>query len=227
MITNRLTPLVCLCLSLSVIGTLRAQQVQPDEAVPKGIVFLFTGFVGPLMDSIIGTGTANMAKQMQTRGVRTVLSDPANWESVAEGFLQSGDREQPIAIVGYSLGAKAAEALAMRFQSADLAVQTLVLIDGSNLLPISGNVRNAVNYFVDGDQIRPSVSFTGTIRNVEARDIDKQAATLGHMTVSRYKALQDAVVMDVLDGDRVKDFDASPSPPPEAKTTRTGRRQSK
>ena len=142
--------------------------------------------------------------------MRVVLSDPADATRVADEFVKSDDTTSPISIIGFSLGAKAAEALATRFQVNDPTVRTLVLIDGSSLTPISSNVENAVNFYLEGDRIEPSYGFAGTLRNIDVRAIAPESSDVHHMNMTRYKFLQDRVIAEVLGGDKV---DASARPP--------------
>ncbi len=179
----------CCLLVYVIAGSAQAQQPANAAATKSGIVFLFTGWVAPWLDSIQGTGMAQVAQRVQARGVKVILSDPADWEKVFSPYMAWGDQQESVAIVGFSLGANAAQVMALRFHSEGQAVQTVVTVDGNGLLPVDSNIRSAVNYYVYGDRLQPSGSFTGKLRNVDANRIDQGAGALGHMTLSVYAAL--------------------------------------
>lgn len=190
----------------------KAKQPQPAPVAkpaekPKGTIILYTGWVGPWLDDITRTGTGRMGKRLRAMGMRAIIADPANWDAVTTKFLRSSRRNEPIAVVGFSMGADAALSTALKLQSEGLAVDNMVLIDGKELLPISSNVRRATHFYINGRPIRAGFNFSGKIRNVPIRSLSPKGGKVTHMTATAFRALHNAVIAEILDGNQIRTDD--------------------
>ena len=61
---QRFARIACCFVAILVAGPLHAQQPANAPAQKNGIVFLFTGWVAPWLDSIQGTGMAQVAQRV-------------------------------------------------------------------------------------------------------------------------------------------------------------------
>lgn len=175
----------------------------------KGSIYLFSGWVIPFFDSTAGTGIEDISNALRARGVKTEVDNPDYWQTAADQLIASYDPSLPIAVVGYSLGANAALLFCERLEAHNIPVQSLVVMEATQPAPIPTNVAHAVHFYLSSMAvpIRPAQGFAGSVRNVNLAEQHPEAGGLNHWSVSHYREMQNAVLAEILDGDRVKTWD--------------------
>jgi hypothetical protein len=201
-----LVSVTCLAAAILLASLAHAQSIGRNPPSSPGEVFLFSGLVWPIFDSTAGSGSEVLMQRIEASGVRAELNEPTQWETAVKDFLPAGKQSIPIAVVGYSLGTKAALLFTSRLESEGVPVQTLVLIEASNPQPIMSNVRRAVHFYVSAlsDPIQPGTGFTGSLANIDLAKIDPTAATLNHWSVSHFDKLHNAILAEILVANHVR-----------------------
>jgi hypothetical protein len=176
-----------------------------------GAVFLFPGFTLP-GDTYVTTGTYRMTREIRSRGVRAEINYPGEWEATAERLVRNNPDAagMPIAIVGYSFGARAAVDMARGLAEKGIPVQTVVVIEATASRPVPANVARALHlYLSDGlfswaSRIEPSADFHGSLENLPLSERLPDGALLDHWSVSRVDAVHAMVIEEILEGRRVR-----------------------
>jgi pimeloyl-ACP methyl ester carboxylesterase len=188
-----------------------------EEAVPnrptppeRGVVYLFNGLTFPF-EHVSGTGTHALAQNIRRAGVRAEIDRPSGWQAAAEGFLgQSPPQPRPVAVYGYSYGAKAALRFAERLGQAGIPIQTLVVLEAVRPIPVPCNVREAIHLSVADilpvpvTALVPERAGCTRIREIRFAPQGPAPLWLNHWNVSRLGELHAAVQEELLDGGRVR-----------------------
>src|SRR5260370_35239143 len=101
---------------------------------------------------IFSTGLDFLQAKLQARGIVGEVHSHAQAEELAQSAIAKwrGGARGPIIIIGHSLGADAAIAMAQRLGAAGGPVALLVTFSAVDAAPVAANVARAVNYFQSG-----------------------------------------------------------------------------
>jgi hypothetical protein len=163
---------------------------------PAGQVHLFRGVFG------IDGGITELQQEMARRGIPATAYSPGEWESLATALAdaeRSGRGVGRLVLVGYSLGGAQATKLSQELAQAGIPVDLLITLDAPDPLPVSGNVREAVNLyqtqagFFRGRPLVASDSFRGRLIN---RSFDG-IPNIEHHDFVRHPQVLAAVVREV------------------------------
>lgn len=112
----------------------------------SGEVFLIRGLLG-----IFSTGMDQLQGELSRQGVRAVALQHSEGASAAQWIIDHYDPSAgPLILVGHSLGADEAVAVARRLERARVPVDLLITLDPVTADPIPSNVRQAANYYRPG-----------------------------------------------------------------------------
>lgn len=144
--------------------------------------YLLRGFM-----NVFSLGLDDLAAKLRANGIAATVANHADAEAfVAEivARYQAGD-QGPIIIIGHSLGADAAIAMAQALDRYAIPVSLVVLFDGTTPHEVPENVTTAVN-FTEQFDLSPAPDFHGTIANVNLQG----DLSMDHFTVDKSPALQ-------------------------------------
>ena len=149
---------------------------------------------------IFSSGMDFLQAKLQARGIVGEVHSHSEAEELAHSAIakwRSGARG-PIIIIGHSLGADAAIAMAQRLGAAGVPVALLVTFSPVDSAPASANVARAVNYFQLGStwhgQITKGPGFHGTLENVDLA----QTPGITHFNMEKAEPLHAATIAKVL-----------------------------
>jgi hypothetical protein len=163
---------------------------------PAGQVHLFRGVFG------IDGGITDLQQEIARRGIPATAYDPGGWEDLAAAITaaeRSGRGHGRIVLVGYSLGGAQATKLSQELAQAGVPVDLLITLDAPDPMPVSGNVRQALNLyqtragFFRGRPLVASGSFRGRLVN---RSFDG-VPDIEHHDFVRHPLVLAAVVREV------------------------------
>ena len=149
---------------------------------------------------IFSSGMDFLQAKLQARGIAGEVHSHSEAEELAHSAIakwRSGSHG-PIIIIGHSLGADAAIAMAQRLGAAGVPVALLVTFSPVDSAPASANVARAVNYFQLGStwhgQITKGPGFHGTLENVDLA----QTPGITHFNMEKAEPLHAATIAKVL-----------------------------
>lgn len=114
---------------------------------------------------IFSSGMDFLQAKLQARGIVGEVHSHSEVESLAQSAIAKwrGGSRGPIIIIGHSLGADAAIAMAQRLGNAQVPVALLVTFSPMKPAPALANVGRAVNYFVIAQA--PSTAASACVAN--------------------------------------------------------------
>ena len=149
---------------------------------------------------IFSSGMDFLQAKLQARGIVGEVHSHSEAEELAHSAIakwRSGARG-PIIIIGHSLGADAAIAMAQRLGAAGVPVALLVTFSPVDSASASANVARAVNYFQSGSawhgQITRGAGFRGALENVDLA----QTPGITHWNIEKAEPLHAATIAKVL-----------------------------
>jgi len=170
---------------------------------------------------IFSSGMDFLQAKLQARGIVGEVHSHSEAEELAQSAIakwRSGSRG-PIIIIGHSLGADAAIAMAQRLGAAGVPVALLVTFSPVDSAPVSANVARAVNYFQSSSafhgQITKVAGFHGTLENVDLA----QTPGITHWNIEKSEPLHAATIAKVLMLIPTHTRAAATAPPAGAPTT--------
>jgi len=172
-----------------------AKEVGKSGANRTYQVYLLKGLA-----DIFSSGMDFLQAKLQARGVVGEVRSHAAAESLAQSAITKwrGGLRGPIIIIGHSLGADAAIAMAQRLGSAQVPVALLVTFGPVESAQVPANVRRAVNYFQSNSmwhaRITPGPGFQGMLENIDLA----QARGITHFNIEKAEQLHAATVTRVL-----------------------------
>jgi pimeloyl-ACP methyl ester carboxylesterase len=179
----------------------------PPFSEDRGVVILFSGLsLMPGVDAVWNSGMTSAAQEIRDAGVPAEIYTPQEWEKASQ-YVETlpNARHLPVAIIGYSLGAHAGTQLAKALKDAGIPVQTLVVLDPFDAIPVSCNVSYALD--VHSDVLRvltgsfeAESDFTGTMEDWTYHLPDP----VFHFTVVVDKDIRALVLKNILDGAGVR-----------------------
>ncbi len=149
---------------------------------------------------IFSTGMDFLQAKLQARGIVGEVRSHSAAEELAQSAIAKwrGGSRGPIIIIGHSLGADAAIAMAQRLGAAGVPVSLLVTFSPTDSAPVSANVARAVNYFQSNSawhgQITRGAGFRGALENVDLA----QMPGITHFNIEKAEPLHAATLAKVL-----------------------------
>jgi len=141
-----------------------------------------------------------MQAKLRGRGIIGEVRSHADGEELAQSAIAKwrGGVRGPIIIIGPSLGADAAIAMAQRLGAAGVPVALLVTFSPVDSAPVSANVARAVNYFQSSGawhgQVTKGAGFRGALENVDLA----QTPGITHFNIEKAEQLHAATIARVL-----------------------------
>lgn len=150
---------------------------------PRAHVYLLRGLF-----NVFSLGMDTLGQELNKRGVETSADNYADWQSLAEraAARYKAGSENPIILIGHSLGADAVMDMAAYLGRRDVPVALVIPFDGTKTLIAPGNVGRVVNLTQRSyAYVRPGQGFHGSLANVDVSfdknidhiNIDKAART--------------------------------------------------
>ncbi len=150
---------------------------------PHAHVYLLRGLF-----NVFSLGMDTLAAELNKRGVETSVDNYADWQSLADraAARYKAGTENPIILIGHSLGADAVMDMAAYLGRRDVPVALVIPFDGTKTLVAPGNVGRVVNLTQRSyAYARPGAGFHGSLANVDVSfdqnidhiNIDKAART--------------------------------------------------
>jgi thioesterase domain-containing protein len=149
---------------------------------------------------IFSSGMDFLQAKLQARGITGAVHSHSDAEELAQSAIAKwrGGSHGPIIIIGHSLGADAAIAMAQRLGAAQVPVALLVTFSPVDSAPASANVARAVNYFQSGSawhgQITRGAGFHGALENVDLA----RTPGITHFNIEKAEQLHAATITKVL-----------------------------
>jgi pimeloyl-ACP methyl ester carboxylesterase len=161
--------------------------IQPQHAEqphgPRAHVYLLRGLF-----NVFSLGMDTLGQELSKRGVETSVDNYADWQSLADraAARYKAGTENPIILIGHSLGADAVMDMAAYLGRRDVPVALVIPFDGTKTLVAPSNVGRVVNLTQRSyAYARPGMGFHGSLANVDVSfdknidhiNIDKAART--------------------------------------------------
>jgi hypothetical protein len=190
------------CVGLSGIHEASAQQPNPQQPhgrpshaqshaqshadqphTPRAHVYLLRGLL-----NVFSLGMDTLGEELNKRGIETTVDNYADWVGLANqaAARYRAGTENPIILIGHSLGADAVIDMADYLRRKDVPVALVIPFDGTKPLVAPANVLRVVNLTQRSyAYARPGLGFHGSLVNVDVSfdknidhiNIDKAART--------------------------------------------------
>jgi len=169
---------VAMLLGLSWTGVARA----------SGHVYLLRGIFN------VSVGLDALAGKLAHQGVAATVYGHGEASTVATLAAQQyhSGTARPIVLIGYSLGAGAAVAVAQQLNGSGIPVALLVLLDPVSSEAVPPNVGRAVNLYVSGGQgtqVGAAAGFRGRLNN-----LDFKSAGMDHMSIQAADSIHRQII---------------------------------
>jgi thioesterase domain-containing protein len=172
-----------------------AKQPRKGGSNPHYQVYLLKGLA-----DVFSTGMDFLQAKLQARGIEGEVHSHAAWQSLARTAIAKwrGGQRGPIIIIGHSLGADAAVAMAQRLGESQVPVALLVTFSPVDSAPAMANVARAVNYFQSNSawhgQITRGAGFRGSLENIDLA----QTPGITHFNIEKVDQFHAATISKVL-----------------------------
>ena len=162
----------------------RAEKSHAEQPhTPRAHVYLLRGLF-----NVFSLGMDTLGEELSKRGVQTSVSNYADWCALAEqaAARYKAGTENPIILIGHSLGADAVMDMAAALGRRDVPVALVIPFDGTKTLYAPANVARVVNLTQRNyAYARRGAGFHGSLANVDVSfdanidhiNIDKAART--------------------------------------------------
>ena len=191
----------------SVAGTARAH------------VYLLRGLM-----NIFSLGMDSLAEELSKRGVYATVSNHSEWQSLADQAAANykARKEDPIILIGHSLGADAVMQMAAYLSRKNIPVALVVPFDGTESFSTPANVGRLVNLTQRKyAYMRPGPGFHGSLANVDVSG----DPSIDHISIDKSARLHARAISEVLavvKGHRVAGPNGPIANPPPATREETG-----
>lgn len=171
---------------LAVLVCLSAFVSHPSSASAEGHIYLLRGLA-----NIFSTGLNTLNEELIRRGYDSTVHNHVAYESLADeaAKLQKSGKG-PIVIIGHSLGADAAIAMAESMKDKNARVALLVLFGPGYSTAVPSNVSQVVNYYGGGAKVTKGPGFSGSITNINT---DNQTG-VNHFNVEKIERFHTSVI---------------------------------
>jgi hypothetical protein len=180
-----------------------AQQAHSDQPhTPRAHVYLLRGLF-----NVFSLGMDTLAEELSKRGVQTSVNNYADWSALAEQAASryKAGTENPIILIGHSLGADAVMDMAAALGRRDVPVALVIPFDGTKTLYAPANVARVVNLTQRNyAYARGGAGFHGSLANVDV-SFDKE---IDHINIDKAARTHARAISEVLA------VVGHPSPPP-------------
>ena len=180
-----------------------AQQPHADQPHgPHAHVYLLRGLF-----NVFSLGMDTLAEELSKRGVQTSVNNYADWSALAEqaAARYKAGTENPIILIGHSLGADAVMDMAAALGRRDVPVALVIPFDGTKTLYAPANVARVVNLTQRNyAYARGGAGFHGSLANVDV-SFDKG---IDHINIDKAARTHARAISEVLA------VVGHPSPPP-------------
>jgi len=193
-------------------------QSRAETAQARAHVYLLRGLM-----NIFSLGMDSLAEELSKRGVYATVSNHSEWQSLADQAASNykARKEDPIILIGHSLGADAVMQMAAYLNRKNIPVALVVPFDGTESYSTPANVSRVVNLTQRKyAYMRPGPGFHGSLANVDVSG----DPSIDHINIDKSPRLHARAISEVLaviKGHRVATpSGANPSvanPPPAAR----------
>lgn len=179
---------------------------QTTKITRTGHVYLFRGFM-----NVFSTGMNDLTNELRRNGIKADVYNHAGYEAVARKAIneyRAGRGREPVFIVGHSLGADAAIAMAGLLEQAKVPVALLVTYDPYAPPVVPSNVRQLINYNQYSNQKSPGAvlkqaeGFRGEVANIDVATDLPQA--VDHFNIDKQKSLHETTMKAIFAKSRRK-----------------------
>ena len=149
--------------------------------------------------NVLSPGIDQLAAELRNRNVSTTVANHVFYPALANEALQDckSGRVSSIVLVGHSVGASAAIAMAETLQKSGVQVALIVTFDPVLKTSVPTNVHQLKNFYVSNGVGRPVElveHFRGRMKNVDL----KSNSELGHISVTTFPPIQRQILSDIL-----------------------------
>src|SRR5579872_364045 len=150
------------------------------------------------LTNILSPGIDQLSDELQKRGIDATIANHTFSDSLASDAIDGckSGRINSVILVGHSLGARAAVAMAELLQAGGVHVALIITIDPIVKAVVPNNVRLVKNFYLSsgvGTMVEHGGHFHGTLRNVDMAKTD-----YGHVSLTTAPAIQNQVMKDIL-----------------------------
>jgi len=169
-------------------------------------VYLLRGLM-----NVFSLGMDELAAKIAQRGIYATVHNHLAWTMLASEAAANyrAGQEGPIIIIGHSLGADAAVAMADALAQERVPVKLVVTFDPVSSMVVDGDIAKLVNLYISngwGVPVARGARFRGTLVNVDLRN----RSDVGHIFIDKSAALHQQVLGYVMQA--VTQNAATPSP---------------
>jgi hypothetical protein len=179
-------------------------------AQARAHVYLLRGLM-----NIFSLGMDGLAEELSKRGVYATVSNYSEWQSLADQAASGykAGKEDPIILIGHSLGADAVMEMAAYLNRKGIPVALVVPFDGTGSFLTPANVGRLVNLTQRKyAYMRPGPGFHGSLANVDVSG----DPNIDHISIDKSPRLHARTVSEVLAVIKVHRATATSGPKPAA-----------
>lgn len=193
-----------LILMCSAMPGFAASECPSAKPVSSATVVGFAGWTMP-MTTYHGSAVEQIIDRLRARGMRAEVHPPEIWPEIAQRLVANQASEQPIILVGFSMGAAAAVHVAQTLGAAGIPVSKIVVVEAWNPEAVPANVGAATHFYSTGwaSEIKPGPGNTNTVENIDLKRLVPEIRDASHVDMSRMVAVQD-IVTDEIEKDAVQ-----------------------
>jgi pimeloyl-ACP methyl ester carboxylesterase len=167
-------------------------QSAPGTAQARAHVYLLRGLM-----NIFSLGMDSLAEELSKRGVYATVSNHSEWRSLADQAVSNykARKEDPIILIGHSLGADAVMQMAAYLNRKNIPVALVVPFDGTESFSAPANVGRLVNLTQRKyAYMRPGPGFHGSLANVDVSG----DPSIDHINIDKSARLHARAISEVL-----------------------------
>jgi pimeloyl-ACP methyl ester carboxylesterase len=144
--------------------------------------------------NIFSLGMDSLAEELNKRGVYATVHNHTEWQSLADqaALDYKAGKEDPIILIGHSLGADAVMQMAAYLNRKRIPVALVVPFDGTSSFLTSANVGRLVN--LTQRKYAPGPGFHGSLANVDVSG----DPNIGHISIDKSPRLHARAISEVL-----------------------------
>ena len=161
-------------------------------AQARAHVYLLRGLM-----NIFSLGMDSLAEELSKRGVYATVSNHSEWQSLADQAASNykAGKEDPIVLIGHSLGADAVMEMAAYLNRKGIPVALVVPFDGTRSFLTPANVGRLVNLTQRKyAYMRPGPGFHGSLANVDV----SSDPNIDHINIDKSPRLHARAISEVL-----------------------------
>ena len=161
-------------------------------AQARAHVYLLRGLM-----NIFSLGMDSLAEELSKRGVYATVSNHSEWQSLADQAAANykARKEDPIILIGHSLGADAVMQMAAYLNRKNIPVALVVPFDGTESFSTPANVGRLVNLTQRKyAYMRPGSGFHGSLANVDVSG----DPSIDHINIDKSPRLHARAISEVL-----------------------------